>query len=371
MRLRSIRPRRSRHPRGRRAVLALGVFAAITALPAMAAAPAGSAQAALSLYATIAMPQMSGTWDHLTSDPTTGRLFLSAQDEHTVDVVDLHHLRPLRRIQHVFNRPQGEIYLTGLGRLVVTNGRDGTARIIDGRSYQLLKTVQLSMGADMMAFDPRTDRLYAESGGTDSKRGPGKLSVIDPVAGTIVAEIETGFRPAALAMETARPRLYVAIPAADEVAVVDTATGAIVSRLPTPGRPASITLDERTHRLFVTTRTFPGDARPPTFNVINTETGVIMGSAGSQDGVESMFFDAARDRVYATGLEGVVQAWERAPSGGYRLVASIPTAPHAGTSEFIPELGLLCVAVPPHDGRPAEVLVFRPASAEPSRDRAS
>lgn len=363
MRLRSILARRSPRPGARHVVLALGVVAAMTGLPALAAAPSAPDNGALTLYATIPMPQMSGTWDHLASDPTTGRLFLSAQDEHTVDVVDLRHMRPLRRIQHVFNRPQGEIYLPTLKRLVVTNGRDGTARIIDGGSYQLLKTVQLSMGADMMAFDARTQRLYAESGGTDSKRGPGKLSVIDPVAGTIVGEIETGFRPAAMAMESARPRLYVAIPAADQVAVVDTATGAIVSRLATPGRPASLTLDERSHRLFVTTRSFAGDARPPTFNVIDTETGALLASAPSQDGVESMFFDAAHGRVYATGLEGLVQAYAPDGSGAYRLVASIATTPHAGTSEFIPALGLLCIAVPPHDGHAAEVLMFRPTAA--------
>jgi len=366
MRLRLIFAGASSKAPGVRRGLALGLLTVLAAVPAAAAPSAGSAPPALALYATIPMPQMTGTWDHLAVDPATARLFLSAQDEDTVDVVDLRGLRPLDRIRHDFNRPQGEIYLPGLNRLVVTNGRDGAVRILDGRTYELLKTIQLSLGADMMAFDVKTGRLYAESGGTDSKRGPGRVSVIDPLDGRIVAEIETGFRAAAMAIETTRPRLYVAIPALDQVAVVDTEKGQIVGRIGTPGRPASIALDERSHRLFVATRTFEGDRRPPSFNVIDTETGALLGGAPSQDGVESMFFDAAHDRVYATGLEGLVQAFERAPSGNYQLAISLPTVPHAGTAQFVPELDLLCVALPPHDGRPAEVLAFR--TAPPARD---
>lgn len=198
----------------------------------------------LRMVAKIPMPQMSGTWDHLTADPKTARLFLSAQEDHAVDVVDLKTNRPVRRISGFFNRPQGEYYVPGLDLLVVTNGRDGTCKLLRGDTFSLFASVQLSLGADMIEYDAHAKCLYVESGGKDSKRGPGKLTLISAVSGASLGEIVTDFRAAAMAMEKAGPNLYVALPGANQIAVIDRGTRAITARFEVGGRPASMALDE-------------------------------------------------------------------------------------------------------------------------------
>ena len=178
------------------AAFAAGCFVALSAIgagaaedtprPMVAPAPEIPENPALRLVGRIPMSHMSGTWDHLAADAKTGRLFLSAQEDHAVDVVDLRAARPILRMIGNFNRPQGQFYVPELNKLVVTNGKDGTAKIFRGDTYELTTTIPLSLGADMMEYDPRTKYLYVEHGGRDSNRGPGKLSIIDAVSEKVV-----------------------------------------------------------------------------------------------------------------------------------------------------------------------------------------
>lgn len=322
--------------------------------------PASAAGPVIELVAKVPVPQMTGTWDHLTVDPIGDRLFLSAQDQQMVYVVSLKDRRVVDRITGRFDRPQGELYVPKFERLVVTNGGSGRVSILHGRDYRTVAMLTVSLGADMIAFDAGHDVLYVESGGTDSKRGPGWLAVIDPATGNLVGKVETGYRAAALVIASASPRLFVALPGLDEVAIVDSNTRQIVKRLAVPGRPASMAVDEAHRRLFVATRTFAGDPRPPTFNVLDADTGRPIVSIPSKDATENMYFDPRHRLIYTTSLEGFVQAYRQLDADHYQLVATVPTQAHSGTSQFVPGLDELCVAVPPHAGQPAAVWIFRP-----------
>ncbi|MHB8812559.1 MAG: substrate-binding domain-containing protein [Steroidobacteraceae bacterium] len=348
---------------GQEQALREGDFLPLTPRIARAQLAKLSDPAALELVRRIPVPQMTGTWDHLTVDPATDRLFLSAQDQQMVYVVPVKGSAPIRRITEGFDRPQGELYVPGIERLVVTNGRSARVSLLDGRDLRPRAALTISAGADMIAFDPAHGVLYVESGGTDSHRGPGWLAVIDPRSGRLTGRVTTGYRAAALVMAQRGRRLYVAIPALDQVVVVDTDSRSIVSRWQVPGRPASMALDEAKGRLFVATRTFAGDPRPPVLSVLDTEDGRLLATLPSKDGTENMYWDAAHRLIYTSSLEGYVQAYRQRNADHYDLVATIPTVPHAGTSQLVPGLDELCVATPPQAGQPAAVWVFRPVGA--------
>jgi phosphate transport system substrate-binding protein len=325
--------------------------------------PPGVARPALELVRKIPVPQMTGTWDHLTVDPATDRLFLSAQDQQMVYVVPLKGHGAIQRITEGFDRPQGELYVPGVDRLVVTNGRSARVTLIDGHDLRPAAAITISAGADMIAADPAHGMLYVESGGTDSHRGPGWLAVIDARSGRLTGRVTTGYRAAALVMAQHSRRLYVAIPALDQVAVIDTDTRSILRRWPVPGRPASMALDEAHARLFVATRTFGGDPRPPVLSVLDTADGRLLATLPSKDATENMYWDVAHRLIYTSSLDGYVQAYRERDANHYDLVATIRTVPHAGTSQLVPGLDELCVAAPPQSGQPASVWVFRPAAA--------
>ena len=315
---------------------------------------------ALRLLAKFPIPQMTGTWDHLAGDAKSGRLFLTAQDEHAIDVLDVTNGKLLRRMTGAFNRPQGQYFIAQLKRLVTSNGRDGTVHFTNTDTYEVANTIQLSIGADLMQYDAKRNHLYIESGGKDSNRGVGKISIVDATSGEVLGEIVTDYRAAAMAIEKTRPRLYVAIPALNQVLLVDTAKNEIVGKYDVPGRPGFVGLDEKHHRLFVSTRKHPTSVVEPTFNVIDTESEKRIATLPTIEDTSGIAYDAAHCRVYTTGLSGFVHAIQQDGPNNYQTISRFPTGPHAGTSYFMPERNRFFVAVPPHESRKAEVWVFEP-----------
>ena len=107
----------------------------------------GTAQdnAALTLVGRILVPNMTGTWDHVTANAATSRRFAFAQEDNQVRVFDLHARTPLYTISGGLDRPQGLLYVPGANALAVSNGKDGTLRAFDGKTYASIKTLPLSL----------------------------------------------------------------------------------------------------------------------------------------------------------------------------------------------------------------------------------
>ena len=340
-----------------RAVLG-GALAVATAFAQVQAADLGTAEknAALTLVGRIPVPNMTGTWDHLTVDLATDRLFASAQEDNQVRVFDLNTRKPLYTISGGFDRPQGLYYVPSTDALAVTNGKDGSLRSFNGKTYEPIKILPLSLGADMMDMDPNTKYLYVDHGGVDSNRGPGALAIVDSNTWEKVGEVPTEYRPAALQIETRGDRLFVLVPGLSQVAVVSLTNNQIFTRfqLAAPAQPIALTLDEPNHRLFVVNR------RPASFNVLDMNTGRPIATLDTIDGVESMYLDTKLHRLYLTALDGYVQVIQQIDADHYRTIARFFTGHHAGTSQFVPNLNLLCVAVPPVEGQAAEIWLFQP-----------
>jgi DNA-binding beta-propeller fold protein YncE len=318
----------------------------------------GTAQAndALTLVARIPVPDMTGTWDHLTVDSVSKRLFASAQEDNQVRVFDLAARKPLYTISGGFNRPQGLYYVPGTEALAVTNGRDGSLRSFNGKTYEPIKILPLTLGADMMDMDPQTKYLYVDHGGIDSNRGPGALAVVDSKTWEKVGEVPTEYRPGSLEVEKGGNRLFVTLPGLSQVAVIDRTKGQIFARfqLSTPAQPIALTLDETGHRLFV------GNRKPASFNVLDLDTGRLIATLDTIDGIEGMYFDVHLHRIYLTALDGYVQVIQQIDINQYKSIARFFTGHHAGTSQFVPSMNLLCVAVPPVEGQAAEIWLFQP-----------
>src|SRR5207302_1851609 len=73
---------------------------------------------------------------------------------------------------------------------------------------------------------------------------------------------------------------------------------------------------------------------------------------------DALFYDAASKRIYLTGGEGCISVVEHSDADHYRALGTIPTAPGARTSLFVPELGRLYVAVPHRADQPAEIRAY-------------
>src|SRR2546425_12715682 len=91
----------------------------------------------LKLTKTIPLPGIKGRFDHFAIDAKGHRLFVAALGNNTLEVLDIaggKHLKSLTGL----HKPQGVLYLAEQNQIAVANGDDGTLKLFDRTSYELL-----------------------------------------------------------------------------------------------------------------------------------------------------------------------------------------------------------------------------------------
>ena len=305
----------------------------------------------------IRLTNVEGRMDHLGVDLKGQRLFATAFDNHTLEVLDLKTGRQMHTIPGL-NEPQGAYYDPATNRLFVACGGDGTVKIFDGNTLQLLQTVKLSSDADNVRYDARANRVLVGYGGEKflagkvaRPGGDGALAILD-LMGRKIAEIPMDAHPESFQLEKAGTRVFANVPDHQEVEVADMVKGTVLARWKvscTTNFPMA--LDEAHHRLFV------GCRIPARLAVFDTETGKIVASPTIVEHTDDLFFDASKGRIYILG-EGFNEAWQEKGPDQYERIGRYATPADGRTGLFVPDLGELFEAIPHHGQQGAEILVY-------------
>jgi DNA-binding beta-propeller fold protein YncE len=312
---------------------------------------------ALSPKDPIHLTKVEGRMDHLGIDVKGGRLFATAFDNHTLEVIDLKTGRQIHTIADL-DEPQGAFYDAANNHLLEANGGDGTVKIFDGTTFQLLHTVTLDLDADNVRYDARSKHIVVGYGGEKFLAGKvarpgggGALAILDS-AGKQVGDIAMDAHPESFQLEKIGTRVFVNVPDKQEVEVADLVKGTVLARWPvTCTTNFPMALDEAHHRLFV------GCRMPARLAVFDTETGKIVASPAIVEHTDDLFFDASRGRIYILG-EGFIEAWQEKDPDHYERVGRYPTPADGRTGLFVPDLGELFETIPHHGQQGAEILVY-------------
>jgi len=310
-------------------------------------------EVALKLVQTIPLPNVDGRIDHFAIDVKGRRAFLAALAQNTIEVVDLKAGRATRTLAG-FAKPQGVHFVAELNRLFVATGLDGALRTLDGTTLAVLRTANLSLGADAIGYDSRSRYLFVGSGGSDANRESGDLTVISAVTGARVAAIVTDAHAGGSGVEKRGKRVYVLVPEKAEVVVLDRKTRAQLAKWTIPGiqKNVALDLDEKNHRLFLGVRT------PASVVVLDSTSGEVVASVPTVSMLDGLYYDQAERRIYTSGGEGFVDVTQQIDADHYERIARVATGPNARTSKFVPEWRRLYVAVPRDQDRSAGLLVF-------------
>src|SRR5437763_12236545 len=145
----------------------------------------------------IRLTNVEGRMDHLGVDVKGQRLFATSFDNHTLEVIDLKTGRQVHSIPGL-NEPQGAFYDPATNRLFVACGGDGTVKIFDGTTYQLLQSVTLDLDADNVRYDARGGHIVVGYGGEKFLAG----KVTRPGGGGALAILDTtGKKTGEIAMD--------------------------------------------------------------------------------------------------------------------------------------------------------------------------
>jgi DNA-binding beta-propeller fold protein YncE len=307
----------------------------------------GQGTAPLKLEKTIELSDVQGRIDHMSIDVAGQRLFVSALGNNTVEVIDLKAGKRANTISGL-KEPQGTLYVADKNRLFVTSSKDGTVKMFDGTSFQLLKTIEYGDDADNLRYDVACQRVYVGFGG-------GALGELD-TEGQKIAETKLDAHPESFQLEKNSPRIYVNLPGSRKISVVDREARSVTTSWGmglTLGNYA-MALDEADRRLFVVSRV------PARLVVVDTVSGKDIQKLSAVGDCDDIFFDQAHKRIYATGGEGAISVFEQQDPDHYKEIARVKTVKGARTSFFSADLGRLFVAVRRQGSTPAMIQVFEP-----------
>src|SRR5438067_3072881 len=258
----------------------------------------------LKLSARIPLANVNGRMDHLAVDIDGQRIFATAFDNHTLEVIDMRTGKQVGTIRDL-DEPQGAYYDAAGKRLFVASGGDGTAKVFNGTSLQLMTTAKLGQDADNVRFDARRNHVIAGYGGEKflygkptREQGDGALAILDST-GKIVARIPTAAHPESFQLEKAGNRVFINVPDKMEIQVADLATNRTIAHWPAAGCADNfpMQLDEIHHRLFVACR------NPTSLMAFDMTTGKPVANLRLDPAVfsDDLFYDAAKGRIYVIG----------------------------------------------------------------------
>jgi DNA-binding beta-propeller fold protein YncE len=328
-------------------------FAAILFATALLAAR-GVTNNALSLIGTIDLPDISGDVDHLAIDTAGQRLFLAAEDNGTLRVLDLKTCK-LERTIRGFHTPHSILYLPAQQELYVTDGSNAV-HVLDSNTFAFKKAIQTMPGADSIEFDRQNHLLYAVTGGKDVSMTRSAISVIDTKAGKLEAEIPIdAAHVEAMALEESGPRLFVNVTDKNYLAVIDRRTNRITAKWPITEaqQNAPLAFDEPHRRLFVVCRA------PGKLVVLDSTNGGPIASFPTGARADGVIFDQSHHRIYVPAGEGRLYPYQQTDADHYTALPPVPSAPGAKTALLSPNARHLYVAVSPGENKMgSKVLIY-------------
>jgi DNA-binding beta-propeller fold protein YncE len=304
---------------------------------------------ALRMAQTISLPNVEGRIDHMAVDAKGRRLFIAALGNNSVEILDLNTGTHLKRVSGL-HEPQGVGFSSEFNKIFIANGKTGVCDMLDGSSFELLKSVKFPDDADNIRYDAKGERVYVGY-------GDGGLGIIDARNGNHIGDIRLDAHPESFQLEKSGLRIFVNLPDSKKIAVVNRETRTVITTWAT-GALANfpMALDEIHHRLFV------GFRKPAKLMVLDTQSGKVIANLDTVGDADDIFYDSSRQRIYIAGGKGFLDIFQQLNPDDYQPMTKIPTAAGARTALFVPELDRLYVAVPHRGSQRAELRVY---SAQP------
>jgi hypothetical protein len=350
--------------------LALLATAHLGAQPQPALAPA------LVLSNSITLPEVKGRVDHMALDHDTGRLFIAALENNSLEVVDVAGAKHLRSIPGL-PEPQGVAFVPRRSKgitpaLVVACGGDGSARIFNPDTLEPTRSFALGDDADNVRCAGASVYIGCGSGAAAA------IAVLRPDSAPADAPkrfplpghpegFALLFAPAAdpdpehpTHPGSVESRLLVNIPAAHEVASIDFATGHAAHWHIDAASNFPLCISQRPDAAgqHSIDRVFIGCRRPAQVLMLDPADGRVLAKASCTPDVDDLILSADGSRLYAVCGGGSIDAFAVAPDA-LRPIGSTPTRDGTRTGILLDESPTtIAVACPARAGDPAVLRIY-------------
>ncbi|HEY4131042.1 MAG TPA: hypothetical protein VGM50_10515 [Gemmatimonadaceae bacterium] len=291
-----------------------------------------------------------GGFDYLSTDPATGRIFVS-RGTHLM-VVDAATGKVVGNIADT-PRTHGALIVAKENHGFTTNGGDSTSTMFDLKTLAPIKKIHLGAdGADGFMYDDATNSVLT----IHHSHPDGTAIVIDAKSGDVLHKVKLSANAPEGGVSDGKSRIFINLENKNAVDVVDTKSWTVKqtwSVEPCDG-PTGIAMDRSTNRIFV------GCSKSSM--VLDATNGKVVAQIPNGDGVDALGWDPAQKLIYipAGGSGNVTVVHEDSPNK-YTVVATVPTMAGARTITvdekthtayvFTPEYGPAPATATPATGR--------------------
>jgi DNA-binding beta-propeller fold protein YncE len=281
-----------------------------------------------------------GSWDYIVPDPPNHRVFIGRQNR--VMVVDEDRGALLGEVPGI-QGAHGTAIAAASGHGFATSGNDQSVVMFDLKSYKVLGRIPAAEDADAIIYDAPSNRVFTFNGDAHSS------TVIDPVAGTRIANVPLGGKPE-YGASAGDGKIYANLTDTSEVVEIEGKTATVTRRWSTAPckQPVAMAIDVGHHRLF-------SGCRSGVLAVSDYPAGKVVATLPIGGGVDGAGYDAATGDVFASNADGTLTVMHQVDPDQYRVIGAVQTPPGSRNMGLDPISHRIFVAAaqfgPPPGGR--------------------
>jgi DNA-binding beta-propeller fold protein YncE len=302
---------------------------------------------------SIQLPGVQGGFDHLAYDSARKRVFVAAEDNGTVEVIDLVKAAGIASISG-FQNPHSILLRPGSSTILVTDSGPEASALISSDALKKIGQLKLALGANCILFDSQHNRVYVTAGGDRVHQATSILQSINPDTGEIAKSVTvSALHLQPMALDSATNRLFVNFADQNAVGIFNADNLQLVSTWKIPGcrKNSPIVFDGEHHRLFIVC----GD--PGVLFVLDSDSGSVKASIRTPPDPDDIDLDASTNRLFIPG-DGSLNLYDVSHSDRVALIQRVATAKDARTGMLLPGGRRYALAVPASKGGTAHIDIF-------------
>jgi YVTN family beta-propeller protein len=256
-----------------------------------------------------------GSWDYLTMDAPSHRLFVSHST--MVQVLDVTTRTVVGTIPA--NGVHGIALAPALNKGFISNGRDSSVTVFNLKTLEVLTVIRgTGVNPDAILYEPVSKRVFTFNGRSKD------ATVIDATTLAIVATIPLGGKPEFSATD-GKGTVFVNIEDKNQISVINAKTATVEKQWSlAPGtEPTGMAIDTVQHRLF----SVCGNKM---MVITDAQTGRVVTTVPIGEGTDGVAFDPGTRRAYSSNGEGTLTVVQE-DKNSYSVLATVPTQKGART----------------------------------------
>jgi DNA-binding beta-propeller fold protein YncE len=280
----------------------------------------------------------TGSWDYVVPDPPNHRVFIGRQTR--VMVVDETTGRLIGEVTGI-NGAHGTAIAPNTGHGFATSGDDSSVVMFDLTTFKQLKRTHAAEDADAIIFDAPSNRVFTFNGDAHSS------SVIDPVSGSLIKNIELGGKPE-YGASAGDGKVYANLTDNGEVVEIDATSLTVTRRWSTAPckNPVAMAIDVQHQRLF-------SGCRSGVMAISDYKAGKVVATVPIGTGVDGAAYDPATGDAFASNADGTLTVIHQDSPDTYHVVETVTTMPASRNIGLDPMTHALFLAGAKFEAAPA------------------